>query len=442
MEKKKNGNKLGHVILGHYRIIEEVGAGAFGRIFSAEDTKSGNYVAIKQEHIRAKSPQLELEYKTYLKFINTTNFPEVYYNGTEGDYRYLVIQLLGKSLEDLYVLNRRPLSLKTVLMIADQMLQAVEYLHKKSIIHRDIKPDNFMMGTGNKANEVFLIDFGLSKEYRNPSTHVHREFVEGLSLTGTARYASINALKGYEQSRRDDMESLGYVWLYLLRGALPWQGLPAKTTAQKYAKILDVKMRTPLEVLCAGFPLEFVQYLSEVRRLGFKDEPDYAKYRQMFRNLFLRNSFTYDYIYDWSIHKVKPPAQPRQPSTQPNTPRRSIRHNRQPSKEVLLPSLNPDGKQHGLSPSNGVIVQGPSGVPHIIGNPTKPDGVVTFGMSPTPDIRRHQFVRSPDDPTHMNASKSRQPSPRNSSRRQFRNILFRKNSLGVSLSDPHFLPPK
>ena len=114
------------------------------------------------------------------------------------------------------------------------------------------------MGVGQHSNQVYVIDFGLSKKYRDPTTKAHILYVENKALTGTARYASINAMRGCEQSRRDDLESLGYVWLYFLRGALPWQGLPARTTKQKYEKILKVKIETSLEDLCQGFPEEFV----------------------------------------------------------------------------------------------------------------------------------------------------------------------------------------
>jgi serine/threonine protein kinase len=124
----------------------------------------------------------------------------------------------------------------------------VEFVHSRSFIHRDIKPDNFLMGLGKKANQVHIIDFGLAKKYRDPKTHIHIPYRENKNLTGTARYASINTHLGIEQSRRDDMESLGYVMMYFLRGSLPWQGLKATTKRQKYEKISEKKMSTPIEV--------------------------------------------------------------------------------------------------------------------------------------------------------------------------------------------------
>ena len=154
--------------------------------------------------------------------------------------------------------------------------------------YRDIKPDNFLMGLGKRANQVHIIDFGLAKKYRDPKTHVHIPYRENKNLTGTARYASINTHLGIEQSRRDDIESLGYVMMYFLRGSLPWQGLKAATKKQKYEKISEKKMVTAIEILCRGFPTEFVTYFQYCRSLRFDDKPDYSYLRKQLRDLFTR----------------------------------------------------------------------------------------------------------------------------------------------------------
>ncbi|CAL8123841.1 unnamed protein product [Orchesella dallaii] len=152
---------------------------------------------------------------------------------------------------------------------------------------------------GSGIPEVYVIDFGLSKKYRDSRTRQHIPFRDDKSLTGTARYASINAHKGYEQGRRDDMESLGYIFLYFLRGSLPWQGLKAATKKQKYQKIAEVKMSTAIEDLCKGFPFEFVSYLKHCRTLRFDESPDYNFLRQIFRKLYRKNFDKYDFQFDW-----------------------------------------------------------------------------------------------------------------------------------------------
>ncbi|KAI5942835.1 Casein kinase I isoform epsilon [Manis javanica] len=229
--------------------------------------------------------------------------PSIKWCGAEGDYNVMVMELLGPSLEDLFNFCSRKFSLKTVLLLADQMISRIEYIHSKNFIHRDVKPDNFLMGLGKKGNLVYIIDFGLAKKYRDARTHQHIPYRENKNLTGTARYASINTHLGIEQSRRDDLESLGYVLMYFNLGSLPWQGLKAATKRQKYERISEKKMSTPIEVLCKGYPSEFSTYLNFCRSLRFDDKPDYSYLRQLFRNLFHRQGFSYDYVFDWNMLK-------------------------------------------------------------------------------------------------------------------------------------------
>jgi len=191
----------------------------------------------------------------------------------------MVMDLLGPSLEDLFNLCNRKFSVKTVLMLADQMIARIELLHSKSFVHRDIKPDNFLIGVGKRRNQIYMIDFGLAKMYRDLKTHQHIPYKGNKLLTGTARYASVNTHLGIEQGRRDDLESLGYVLMYFLRGSLPWQGLHATDKKHKYDLISEKKMSTPVETLCQSFPQEFVLYLNYTRSLRFDDKPDYAYLR-------------------------------------------------------------------------------------------------------------------------------------------------------------------
>ncbi|KAF7843530.1 casein kinase 1-like protein 2 [Senna tora] len=295
-----------------FRLGRKIGSGSFGEIYLGTNIQTNEEVAIKlffffltQENIKTKHPQLLYESKLYKILQGGTGIPNIKWFGVEGDYNVLVMDLLGPSLEDLFNFCSRKLSLKTVLMLADQMINRVEFVHSKSFLHRDIKPDNFLMGLGRRANQVYVIDFGLAKKYRDTSTHQHIPYRENKNLTGTARYASMNTHLGIEQSRRDDLESLGYVLMYFLRGSLPWQGLKAGTKKQKYEKISEKKVSTSIESLCRGYPSEFASYFHYCRSLRFDDKPDYSYLKRLFRDLFIREAFQFDYVFDWTILKYQ-----------------------------------------------------------------------------------------------------------------------------------------
>lgn len=328
---------------GKYRLGKKIGSGSFGTsqflsqlnqdspcsvlpgdIYLGINIISGEEVAIKLESVKAKHPQLEYESKVYKTLAGGVGVPFVRWFGTECDYNAMVLDLLGPSLEDLFNFCNRKFSLKTVLLLADQLvcltstfhnsfprltrfqISRIEYIHSRNFIHRDIKPDNFLMGIGKRGNQVNIIDFGLAKKFRDPKTHLHIPYRENKNLTGTARYTSINTHLGVEQARRDDLESLAYVLMYFLRGALPWQGLKAATKKQKYDRIMEKKMTTPTDILCRGFPTEFGIFLNYTRALRFDDKPDYSYLRKLFRDLFVREGYQYDYVFDWSVQRGAP----------------------------------------------------------------------------------------------------------------------------------------
>ncbi|CAO3592937.1 unnamed protein product [Absidia cylindrospora] len=211
--------------------------------------------------------------------------------------------MLGPSLEDLFDMCSRKFSVKTVAMLAKNMISRVQSVHERNMIYRDIKPDNFLIGrpSTKQANNVFMIDFGMAKQYRDPKTKQHIPYRERKSLSGTARYMSVNTHLGREQSRRDDLEALGHVFMYFLRGSLPWQGLRAETNKQKYERIGEKKQTTIVKDLCEGYPEEFGIYLQYSRRLGFEEAPDYDFLRGLFTKVLINLGKLDDGVYDWNL---------------------------------------------------------------------------------------------------------------------------------------------
>ena len=250
-----------------YVLQRKIGGGSFGEIYVAENSDTKEQVAVKLESVYQRPPQLFNEKRIYTILSGGCGVPSVKWFGKEGDYNVLVIDLLGKSLEELFNECGRKFSLKTVLMIADQLITRIEFLHRRGFLHRDIKPENFMIGSKKNSNTIYAIDFGISSRYFDPKTGQHIEYREGRNISGTARYASINNHLGVEQSRRDDMESIAYILVYFLKGSLPWQSLHGNTKKDKYDAIMKKKMEVSSDILCSGLAREFQHFFDEIRRL-------------------------------------------------------------------------------------------------------------------------------------------------------------------------------
>jgi casein kinase 1 alpha len=297
-QNRKNQDALLHKkYFSKYRTIKKLGEGSFGKVYKAE--YNGEYYAIKFED-RTKGQNLLETEATIMSYLKGPNIPAIKSFGYSGDYNILVMQLMGKSLEELFN-KRQKFSVKTTALLAYQMITVLQYIHDKHIIHRDIKPDNFVMGLNKQNADLFLLDFGLAKKYRSSKTLEQYPYIKKKKLTGTARYASIHALEEMEQSRRDDLESVGYVLMYFLRGNLPWQGLKIKSKEDRYKKILDKKKETTSEQLCKNYPDEFREYLEYSRNLEYTEEPKYEKLKNKFYALIVNKmNESFDYVYDWT----------------------------------------------------------------------------------------------------------------------------------------------
>ncbi|KAK3336900.1 kinase-like domain-containing protein [Cercophora scortea] len=286
------------LIADRYRVDRKIGEGGFGLVYQGTDLQSGEEVALKLSDIEDDWEAAQVEKDTYEALDGGVGISRVHWFGEECDHYVLVQDLLGPTLEDLLNYCGRRFSLKTILLIADQAISRIQYIHSKGFLHRDIKPDNFLMGSNRQGNTLYTIDFGLSREFRFAERSKN---AEGLPLGGTRRYASIKNHNGRTQSWGDDLESLGYVFVYFARGSLPWQGLKAATDDEKAARIKELKEGLSGEALCDGFlPGEFATYIDYTRRLAFDDKPDYSYLRRLFHRLFRAEGFKYDHVFDWT----------------------------------------------------------------------------------------------------------------------------------------------
>jgi len=322
----KNDHNIGKIFFKHYKVEGKLGEGSFGKIYICNDINLQNIQENNNNIIENNTNNnifinntnsskfaLKVEKKGYENLLSNEinillhlkgfGIPSVISHGSNSVYNLLLMELLGETLEQLFEKNNKKFSIKTVTLIALQIINRLEYIHSKFIVHRDIKPENFALGKDEKKNVIFIFDFGLSKKFYSPKTNSHIKFKINKQLTGTARYASINALKGGEQSRKDDLESLGYMLIYFLRGNLPWQGLKIDRKDDRYKKILEVKMNTTCEELCKDFPNEFVEFIKYTRNLDFYAKPDYNYLRGLMMNLLEKFGGKYDYWFDWNKEK-------------------------------------------------------------------------------------------------------------------------------------------
>ncbi len=263
------------IVEGKYHLDNKIGEGAFGKIFSGVNKNTNHEVAVKIEKKSNVSP-LRNEARIYTALRDVKGIPKMRAWGTEGKFNYLVVDLLGETLEQRRQIHGGSICLKDVLGIGIQMLERITDIHKCGLIHRDVKPANFIYGkNANDTNMLYIIDFGLAKVYRHNREHVSKR--GGRMLLGTARFVSINTHNGISPSRRDDIESIGYVMIYLLLGELPWQGISCDTEQEKHL-IGELKKKINLWDLSRekGIPEEIIFFIEHARMLDYSEEPDYS----------------------------------------------------------------------------------------------------------------------------------------------------------------------
>ncbi len=269
------------LVANKYQLLKKIGAGSFGKIFAArlievEEPKYAEEPNAKYAVKITAVEQMQNEVMIYEKLKGMKNIPTLYAAGTEGKFNYMVLDLLEQSVEQLRIDYGEQLSLKVVLHLAGQMLTIVEEIHARGIIHCDLKPANFLLKTNAKQiSELYLIDFGLAKCFLDEKSR-HVTIKTNEQMVGTIRYMSLNTHHGLTASRRDDLESIGYILLFLYHGQLSWQNQSSVT------QVVELKQNFGWHSSSIG---EFILFLLYCRNLSFTDKPNYAYLRGLLENL-------------------------------------------------------------------------------------------------------------------------------------------------------------
>ena len=296
------------LIFKKFRPIKHLCKGAFCDIYAGINILTKEKVAIKVEERYKMDKNLETE--CYFLFsLKGLGIPKVISFGHNKEYDILVMPLLGKSLHEIQSTKNFNFEFKDICLMAIQIIERIQWVHSQKIIHRDIKPDNFLIGLDD-PNIIYLIDFGLSKKYRSSITGNHIKCTRIKKFVGSLRYASINALRLREQSRRDDLESIGYMLIYLIKGKLPWDNIKIDNKRTSYLKFSQYKKNISPELLCNNLPEEFLDYVKYVRNLNFEDEPDYNYLKSLFQIMLNKQGFEekkifFSWINENNISRIK-----------------------------------------------------------------------------------------------------------------------------------------
>ena len=287
---------------GRYILGKKLGSGSFGDVYYGIDkikNEKGrnNTVAIKLEKTSEKSSMNAHERDIYdILYQPNRGIAKLYWSGTQEDYHVLVMELIGPSLDQLLKICGGKFSLSTVALVGKQVLKIINYMHSKGILHCDIKPENFLVKITN--NTLYTIDMGLCKRFINEE-HEHIPLIKTKKFVGTLRYASVNSHRGLELSRRDDLESIAYLLIYLAKGKLPWQGLPNRKNSDLRQIIYESKLKTTTKQLCYALPPEFIEFVDYVRNLEFTTQPNYKYLYNLLDAVHRKNCYV-STDYDWN----------------------------------------------------------------------------------------------------------------------------------------------
>ncbi|CAG2100915.1 unnamed protein product [Medioppia subpectinata] len=303
-----------------YKVIKYMASGSFCAIFKVKEMNTNKELVAKLEAEETDNPQLSHEFRIYqlLRYeCNHSAIPKTYFFGSFLTYRALVMEQFGPNIATKFQECNQKFSVKTVSLLAIQLMDIFKYIHSKRVIYRDVKPENILLGLPQTpgANLLHIVDFGLSKEYKDRNG-VHIPYKENVGLNGTARYMSINTHLYREQSRRDDMEAVGHMLILFLRGSLPWSGLDIKDSVKRFKKIGEIKQKIETKKLCLNLPQEYEIYIRTVRSLQFTEDPNYDEYKDMFEKIITKMGEKVDNKYDWNDSKrvTRRPSKPRTPS--------------------------------------------------------------------------------------------------------------------------------
>ena len=292
------------LIFGKYSLKYLISKGSFGEVYLGTNVLDNKDYAIKIEK-SLKGQSLLKEEAYILLFLKGPGLPNVITFGISGRYHILIENLLGKSIYNIWIEKGKKFNLKDTCMFAIQALERVEYVHSKNYLHRDIKPANFLVGNPD-TSQIYLIDFGNARKYRSSRTGKHLPFNKNYKIYGTTIFLSLNVLRGIEQTRKDELESLGLVIIYLYKGYLPWSNYKFKDIFQALEKIKSIKESLPLKQLCKGLPVEIYEYMNYIKNMNFDDKPDYRYLQSLFLNILKKIGEKNDLYFSWVDKSIVP----------------------------------------------------------------------------------------------------------------------------------------